>query len=92
MATLLRCKGKNFEVLPKNKKNFTREEIEEFLGSSNLRVEKVSKIKSIIYDDTPRGDFNFLNEKAMSLLESNGKNDQVYGDSIYLRNSEVYFI
>lgn len=91
MAVLIRCNGKNFEVNPKNKSNFAKTEVEEILGTTYLKIEKVSKRKLIIYDDRPSPDDNFLNQKAMSLLESNGKTNQVWGDCIYLKDTEVYF-
>ena len=91
MAVLIRCNGKNLEINPKNSSNFTKIEVEEILGTSFLKIDKASQRKSIIYDDRPSGDEHFLNQKAMSLLESNGKNAQVWGDCIYLKDTEIYF-
>ena len=91
MAVLIRCKGKDLKILPKNQNYFTKEEVQEILWTTFLKIEKVSKKFCIIFDDRPSPDVTFLNTQAKTLLENNGKSDVVYGDSLHLNDTEFYF-
>lgn len=87
MATLIKTNGEEVEVTPKNKKHFSLEELQSFVGGYIELTETTDGRRMVVNEEGKLSGLPF-NAKATQLFV--GRNyDSIVGDALVCANKEI---
>jgi len=87
MATLIKSNGEEINVLPKNKTDFTLEELQKYVGGL-IEIVRTKDNKTMVINEEGKINNLPINQKATAIYPYNGY-DFIVGDVLICQEDEI---